>query len=104
MSNHSSFNERCYQLLKLVPEGRVTTYREIARALKSNAWRAVGSAMAKNRQLIVIPCHRVVRSYGSIGQYASGVDAKANLLIGEGVDIVDNKVKDLKKHLFQFGH
>ena len=102
MSSHSSFNERCYQLLKLVPEGKVTTYREVARALKTNAWRAVGSAMAKNRQLIVIPCHRVVRSDGSIGQYASGVDEKANLLMGEGVNIVDNKVKDLKKYMFKF--
>jgi O-6-methylguanine DNA methyltransferase len=42
--------------------------------LNSKANRAVGSAMAKNANLIVIPCHRVVRSNGEIGQYALGAD------------------------------
>ena len=54
---NSNFNERCYELLKLIPEGKVTTYREMARALDSKAWRAVGSAMAKNKNLFIIPCH-----------------------------------------------
>ena len=73
MASSNNFNERCYELLKRVPEGKVTTYREIANALNSKAWRAVGSAMAKNKTLFVIPCHRVVRSDGTIGQYALGL-------------------------------
>ena len=97
-----SFNERCYELLKLIPEGKVTTYGEMARALNTKAWRAVGSAMAKNKQLFVIPCHRVVRSDGSIGQYALGSDKKASLLINEGVEIENGKVKNIGKYIHTF--
>jgi len=70
------FNEKCYELLKLVHEGKITTYKEILRALNSKAWRAVGSAMAENKNLFVIPCHRVARSDGVIGQCALGTDKK----------------------------
>ena len=98
----SDFNERCYTLLQRVPEGKVTTYSEIARALGSKAWRAVGSAMAKNENLIIIPCHRVVRSSGEIGEYASGANAKAALLIKEGVAISDGRVTDLEKFLYRY--
>ena len=102
MNNSISFNENCYRLLKLIPEGKVTTYREMARALNTKAWRAVGSAMAKNKNLFVIPCHRVVRSDGSIGQYALGSDKKANLLINEGVEVINGKVKNLDEFIHKF--
>jgi methylated-DNA-[protein]-cysteine S-methyltransferase len=102
MNSSISFDERCYQLLKLIPEGKVTTYGEIARALNTKAWRAVGSAMAKNKNLFVIPCHRVVRSDGSIGQYALGSDKKADLLKEEGVEIVNGKVINIGKYIHRF--
>lgn len=102
MNSTICFNEKCYQLLKLIPEGKVTTYGEMARALNTKAWRAVGSAMAKNKNLIVIPCHRVVRSDGSIGQYALGSGKKASLLINEGVEIVNGKVKNIDEVIHQF--
>jgi methylated-DNA-[protein]-cysteine S-methyltransferase len=102
MNSSMSFDERCYQLLKLIPEGKVTTYGEIARALNTKAWRAVGSAMAKNKNLFVIPCHRVVRSDGAIGQYALGTDKKASLLMGEGVEIVNGRVKNLGAFIHKF--
>jgi len=98
----NSFNERCYDLLKRIPEGKVTTYGEIARALNTRAWRAVGSAMAKNKNLFVIPCHRVVRSDGAIGQYALGSDKKTALLQSEGVEITGGKVKDLGRYMHRF--
>ena len=79
MNRNHNFNDQCYALLRQIPKGKVTTYGEIARALNTRAWRAVGTAMAKNRDLIVIPCHRVVRSDGAIGQYAMGPDKKAQL-------------------------
>ena len=104
MNNNISFNEKCYQLLTLIPKGNVTTYGEIARALNTKAWRAVGSAMAKNKNLFVIPCHRVVRSDGSIGQYALGPDKKAKLLRDEGVDVVDGKVKNISKFIYKFNY
>lgn len=102
MENTSTFNEKCYALLKLIPEGKVTTYKEMAHALNTNAWRAVGSAMAKNKTLIEIPCHRVVRSNGTIGEYALGRDKKAELLINEGVMVSNGKVKNLARVFHKF--
>ena len=99
---NSNFNEKCYALLKLIPKGKVTTYKELARALNTKAWRAVGSAMAKNSNLFIIPCHRVVRSDGSVGQYALGSDKKSKILTDEGVVITNGKVKDLNKYMHKF--
>ena len=91
-----SFNERCYQALKKVPRGKVTTYREIAKTLKSKAYRAVGNAMKKNPYAPKVPCHRVVKSDGSIGGFASGTKKKVQLLKKEGIEIKKGKI-DLKK-------
>lgn len=102
MNKQSNFNERCYELLKQVPKGKVTTYAEIAKALDTKAWRVVGSAMANNKNLIVVPCHRVVKSDGSIGQYALGADKKASLLLSEGVDVQNGKVKSFAQFLYRF--
>ncbi len=102
MDGYNSFNERCYELLMLIPEGKVTTYREIAKALNTKAWRAVGTAMAKNKNLFTIPCHRVVRSDGAIGQYALGADKKADILVKEGVTVKNGKIKDLEKYMYTF--
>lgn len=97
-----SFAERCYELLKMIPKGKVTTYAEMAKALDSKAWRAVGTAMAKNSRLIVIPCHRVVRSDGTVGEYALGTDKKSKLLSSEGIEIDNGKVKNLEKYFHRF--
>lgn len=102
MNPSLNFNEKCYALLKLIPAGKVTTYQEMARALNSKAWRAVGSAMAKNPRLIVVPCHRVVRSDGTIGQYALGTEKKAELLQKEGVAITNNRVSNLEQFIHRF--
>ena len=102
MQSENKFKERCYELLKQIPMGKVTTYQEIAKALNSKAWRAVGTAMAKNQYLIHVPCHRVVRSDGSIGEYALGADKKASLLSKEGVEVANGKVNDLNRFLHRF--
>ena len=96
------FDEQCYALLRLIPKGKVTTYKEMARALDSRAWRAVGTAMAKNKQLITIPCHRVVRSDGHIGGYANGQAEKQRLLIEEGLEITQGKIQHLDEVLHTF--
>ena len=98
----SNFQDRCYTLLKQVPAGKVTTYGEIARALNSRAPRAVGTAMARNRQLFTIPCHRVVRSNGAIGEYALGPDKKAELLIKEGVTVNNGRIEHLNAVMHRF--
>lgn len=104
MASDNSFDERCYELLKLIPEGKVTTYGEMARALNTKAWRAVGSAMAKNKNLVVIPCHRVIRSDGTIGQYALGTDKKSELLQNEGIEVSRGKVNNLDRFFYRFAN
>ena len=72
--------------LRGVPFGRTESYTEVARATDSpRAVRAVGSACATNPLPIVVPCHRVVRSDGSLGGYVGGLDVKASLLSLEAV-------------------
>ena len=97
-----SFSERCYELLRRVPRGRVTTYGEIARALGCSAFRAVGMAMNKNPYAPKVACHRVVGAGGRIGGFASGVDAKVEILKKEGVLVRDGKVVDFEKRFFGF--
>lgn len=101
MDKNLDFNKRCYELLKQIPAGKVTTYKEMASVLGTKAWRAVGSAMAKNSDLIITPCHRVVRSDGAVGQYALGSKKKAELLEDEGVAISNGKVKNLDMYFFR---
>ena len=96
-----TFNERCYDILRRVPKGKVTTYSELARALKSKAYRAVGNAMKKNPHAPEVPCHRVVRSDGDVGGFASGTKKKISMLKKEGIKVKKGKV-DLKKYLYKF--
>ena len=58
--------------------------------------------MTKNKSLFVIPCNRVVRSDGVVGQYALGIDKKADILVKEGVAVTNGKVKDLEKFMHKF--
>ena len=76
-----------YSAVKNIPKGRVATYGEIARAAGvPGAARAVGNALNKNI-FADVPCHRVVRSDGTIGGYAWGTAEKIKVLMSEGVDI-----------------
>lgn len=97
-----SFSQECYALLEKIPKGRVTTYKEIAKALNSKAYRAVGNAMHNNKNPIKIPCHRVVRADGCLGDYLGGADKKAALLKAEGVEVKEGKVVDFEKLLYRF--
>jgi len=92
-----------YDLVAQVPEGMVTTYGEVARALGDVvASRFVGLAMSKNDDIVRVPCRRVVQSDGSLGGYTGGGPSKkATLLRGEGVRISGGKVLDLDKVLFK---
>lgn len=97
-----SFNERCYALLKRVPRGKVTTYSELAHALGSRGYRAVGNAMNKNPYAPAVPCHRVVKSDGSLGGFAHGTAAKTRLLKREGVKVRNGHIVDFEKRCFRF--
>jgi len=97
-----NFHDQCYKLLLKVPKGKVTTYQAIAHALKTKAYRAVGTAMAKNPNPISVPCHRVVKSSGEIGNYAFGIDKKIALLEQEGIEIKNGKVVNFADVLYDF--
>ena len=99
---NKNFNKKCYEKLILIPEGMISTYAEIAKSLDSKAYRAVGNAMANNPHLISVPCHRIIRSDGSLGGYALGIKKKIQLLEKEGIKIKNNKVIDFKNKLYQF--
>ncbi len=102
MGFKKSFNEKCYDVLRLVPKGKVTTYKKIANKLNTNAYRAVGNAMNKNPYAPEVPCHRVINSNGFIGGFAHGVKDKIEMLKKEGVEIDDFGYIDLKKYLYKF--
>ena len=84
----NSFQRDVLEAARASPAGRVRPYAWIAERIgRPAAVRAVGTALANNPVPLVIPCHRVVRSDGSIGQYALGTEKKATLLEHEGVDL-----------------
>lgn len=97
-----SFNERCYDVLRKVPKGRVTTYKEIAKVLDTKGYRGVGNAMNKNPYAPDVACHRVVSSDGSLGGYASGAKKKIEILKSEGVEVKNNRVVDFEKKVYRF--
>ena len=80
----------------------VSTYFELANSLNSKAFRAVGNAMANNPNPISTPCHRIVRSDGTLGGYSLGVKKKIELLKEEGISIQNNKIINFKSKLFKF--
>jgi len=96
------FNEKVLKLTKRIPKGRVTTYKIIAEKLKTKAYRAVGTALHKNKKPIIIPCHRVVNSNGFAGGYAKGIKKKTELLKKEGIKIKNKKIINFEKILFRF--
>ncbi|MEQ1510909.1 MAG: bifunctional DNA-binding transcriptional regulator/O6-methylguanine-DNA methyltransferase Ada [Sphingopyxis sp.] len=81
----TAFQQAVWQELQRIPPGETRSYAEVAAAVgKPKASRAAGSANGANNVAVLIPCHRVVRSDGSLGGYAYGVERKAKLLAREG--------------------
>jgi len=81
----TDFQLACWRALLAIPYGETRTYADIARAVgKPNAFRAVGMANNRNPIAIVVPCHRVIASDGSLCGYGGGLDVKRKLLELEG--------------------
>ena len=114
-----SFSDRVYNIVKKIPSGKVSTYGNIAKALNTKAYRAVGSAMNKNPYAFSltqskgglgglgsvseknkVPCHRVINSNGNLGGFATGLKNKIKLLKSERIEIKNNKI-DLKKYEYR---
>ena len=78
------FQEKVFKIVKRIPNGKVMNYKEVAKLAGSpRAYRAVGNILNKNTNP-KIPCHRVIRSDGSLGGYRYGVEKKTSLLKKEG--------------------
>ena len=90
-----------------IPSGKITTYGLIAKKLDTKAYRAVGNACRNNPYAPRVPCHRVVKSDGTIGGFAGKtkgktVQNKIELLRREKVQVKDGKIIDFEKVLFRF--
>ena len=81
----TAFQEAVWRELCRIPAGETRSYAAIAAAVgQPGATRAVGTANGANPIAVLVPCHRVIRSDGSLGGYAGGVDRKRKLLAAEG--------------------
>ena len=81
----TAFQESVWRELRKIPVGETRSYAEIAAAIgQPKAVRAVGTANGDNHVAVLIPCHRVIRSDGTLGGYAGGLDRKRKLLAAEG--------------------
>src|SRR5947209_10829329 len=81
----TAFQEAVWRELRKIPPGETRSYAEIAAAIgHPRAVRAVGSANGDNHVVVLIPCHRVIRSDGSLGGYGGGIERKKKLLASEG--------------------
>lgn len=103
----SFFAKMAYARLCEVPVGRVTTYRDLALAVGSRAYRAVGQVLRNNLDAPMVPCHRVVASDGTIGGFMGervglAVEKKIALLEGEGVVVEMGKIKEFENRRFDF--
>ncbi|MEO5972346.1 MAG: methylated-DNA--[protein]-cysteine S-methyltransferase, partial [Sphingomicrobium sp.] len=85
----TAFQEAVWNELRKIPAGETRSYADIAAAVgQPGATRAVGTANGSNPIAVLVPCHRVIRSDGSLGGYAGGLDRKRRLLAAEGVATV----------------
>jgi len=81
----TDFQQACWRALVAIPYGETRTYADIARAIgKPTAFRAVGMANNRNPIAVVVPCHRVIASDGTLCGYGGGLDVKRKLLELEG--------------------
>ena len=89
----SPFRKSVWDILRAIPYGETMTYRDIAKIIAAQTGKAamsaqaVGGAVGHNPISIIIPCHRVIGTDGSLTGYAGGIDVKMKLLTLEGADM-----------------
>lgn len=81
LKQFSPFEQKVYRAILKIPKGQTRSYQWVAKKIGNpKAARAVGNALNKNPYPIIIPCHRVIRSDGSLGGYSRGLKLKKKLL------------------------
>ena len=97
--------DRIYDVVRLIPKGKVATYGQVATAAGNPRWsRVVGYALHVNPDPKTIKCHRVVDRNGRLSPafVFGGSNAQAELLKAEGVEVSEDGHVDLKKYLWHF--
>jgi len=98
-----NLDKQVYKKLTEVPEGMVTSYSELAKAVGlKNGQRVIGQIMKNNPYPAIIPCHRVVNADGKIGGFFYGDKVKKNMLKKEGIEIQDGKILNWDKKFYKF--
>jgi len=103
MTTEKSFFEKVYEVVRLIPEGRVTSYGAIARYLGSaKSARVVGYAMNNSHDMDDIPAQRVVNRFGLLTgkHHFGGTSAMQQLLEAEGIKVKENQILNFKEILW----
>lgn len=103
-SNNDNFFERVYEIVRQIPEGKVTSYGAIAKALgAARSARMVGWAMNASHNLEDVPAHRVVNRIGMLSgkHHFEGTNLMQQLLESEGIQVVENQIIDFEKHFWE---
>jgi len=101
----TKFEEKVYNVISLIPKGKVATYSDVAKAIgHPQAARAVGNALHKNPFAPVVPCHRVVNSNGYLAKNfgAGGIKEQQLRLQAEGVIFYNESKVSLTKYQYHF--
>lgn len=102
--DNDNFFERVYAIARQIPEGRVTSYGAIAKALgTARSARMVGWAMNASHNMEDVPAHRVVNRNGVLTgkHHFDGTSLMQQLLESEGVEVIDNQIIDFEKYFWQ---
>lgn len=103
MSNDNDFYNRVYKAVRKIPKGKVATYGQIAALCGApKASRVVGSALHRNPEPVVIPCHRVVNRFGGLAPAFAfgGKQVQKELLEAEGIKVSNEFTVDLSLYLW----
>ncbi|MBS3157198.1 MGMT family protein [Candidatus Woesearchaeota archaeon] len=100
------FYDEVYKFCRQIPEGKVSTYKELANAMNTKAYRAVGRALRNNPDPVKTPCYKIVRNNGEIGGYSGSnpknIKKKIEKLKNDGIEVKNNKIINLKEKLYRF--
>ncbi|HKX86738.1 MAG TPA: MGMT family protein, partial [Flavobacterium sp.] len=102
--DNDNFFQRVYEIARKIPEGRVTSYGAIAKALgAARSARMVGWAMNASHNMEDVPAHRVVNRNGVLTgkHHFDGTSLMQQLLESEGVEVIDNQIVDFEKLFWQ---
>ncbi len=90
------------QLLLQIPQGRVTTYKELAQAMGTKGYRYIGQLLHRNPEPDRFPCFKVVKSDGTLGGFAMGTKEKIRRLRSDGISVENGKIASFDKRIFHF--